>query len=97
MVYFSHHPKKSMATSSRLVKKAPRARQRASATHVVSLSNTPRQHHLCQSCHALPVGSMELVALLLVLVFSLSAVLFTSVYALQGQQAKVQALTAQLQ
>lgn len=44
----------------------------------------------------LPVGSMELMALLLVLVFSLSAVLFTSVYALRIQQAKVQALTSQL-
>jgi hypothetical protein len=37
---------------------------------------------------------MELMALLLVLVFSLSAVLFTSVYALRMQTAKVQSLTA---
>lgn len=73
-----------------------RKRQRASATHVVSVSSPSRQHNLCQSCNMLPVGSMELMALLLVLVFSLSAVLFTSVYALRIQQAKVQALTSQL-
>lgn len=36
-------------------------------------------------------------ALMLVLVFSLSAVLFTSVYALQSEQIKVQELTAQVQ
>ena len=40
---------------------------------------------------------MELMALMLVLVFSLSAVLFTSVYALQTEQAKVQSLTTQVQ
>ena len=39
---------------------------------------------------------MELMALMLVLVFSLTAVLFTSVYALQIQGAKAQALEAQL-
>jgi hypothetical protein len=55
-----------------------------------------RHHHLCQSCNALPAGSMELVALLLVLVFSLSAVLFTSVYALRGANAKVQSLSTQV-
>lgn len=53
--------------------------------------------NVCRSCHALPVGSIELVSLLLVLVFSLTAVLFTSVYALQTQQAKVAALESQLQ
>ena len=36
-------------------------------------------------------------ALLLVLVFSLSAVLFTSVYALQVEQSKVTQLEAQIQ
>lgn len=40
---------------------------------------------------------MELMALLLVLVFSLSAVLFTSVYALRGEQAKNQQLSTQVQ
>jgi hypothetical protein len=40
---------------------------------------------------------MEVVALLLVLVFSLSAVLFTSVYALRGEQARVEFLTTQVQ
>jgi hypothetical protein len=39
---------------------------------------------------------MELMALMLVLVFSLTAVLFTSIYALEVQGAKVEALETQL-
>jgi len=50
----------------------------------------------CHSCNALPAGSMEVAAILLVLVFSLSAVLFTSVYATKVQTSKVQVLEAQL-
>ncbi len=48
---------------------------------------------VCHACNTLPAGSVELTALMLVLVFSLSAVLFTSVYALQSEQSE----TAQLQ
>lgn len=51
---------------------------------------------VCHSCNALPAGSMEVAAILLVLVFSLSAVLFTSVYATKIQTSKVQALEAQV-
>ena len=47
----------------------------------------PSVPNVCRSCHALPAGSMEIMALLLVLVFSLSAVLFTSVYALDVEKA----------
>lgn len=89
-----------MATRASVKKTATtprRARVHASASHVAPIVSSGRHHNLCQSCHALPAGSMELVALLLVLVFSLSAVLFTSVYALRTQQARVQSLTAQLQ
>lgn len=74
-----------------------RTRIAASASHVVPVAQPVHHHNLCQSCHALPAGSMELMALLLVLVFSLSAVLFVSVSALRGEQAKVQALTIQVQ
>jgi hypothetical protein len=56
----------------------------------------PPQGGICHSCNALPAGSMEVAAILLVLVFSLSAVLFTSVYATRVQTAKVQALEAQV-
>lgn len=52
------------------------------------------QSTVCHACNALPVGSVELTALMLVLVFSLSAVLFTSVYALQTEQHKVAQLEA---
>lgn len=51
---------------------------------------------VCHGCNALPAGSMEVAAILLVLVFSLSAVLFTSVYATQVQTAKLHAVQAQL-
>jgi len=72
------------------------ARKHASDIHVVPVTMPKTSGNVCQSCHALPIGSIELVSLLLVLVFSLTAVLFTSVYALQAQQAKVAELQAQL-
>lgn len=56
----------------------------------------PAHGNVCHSCNALPAGSMEVAAILLVLVFSLSAVLFTSVYATRVQTAKVEALQSQL-
>ena len=80
-----------MPTTTR-VRKTTSARPRkavASAPPMSPVSN------VCHSCDALPAGSMELMALMLVLVFSLTAVLFTSVYALNIQSAKMQALEAQ--
>jgi len=56
---------------------------------------TPVVMNVCRSCHALPDGSVELVSLLLVLVFALSAVLVTSVYALNRQSAELAVLQAQ--
>jgi len=88
-----------MPTPKKIKSATPIRRTRSSATssHVVLVVQPARHHNLCQSCNALPAGSMELLVLMLVLVFSLSAVLFTSVYALRSEQAKVQALTVQLQ
>lgn len=62
------------------------------------LASTPIQSvpNVCHSCHSLPAGSTELMALMLVLVFSLTAVLFTSVYALQIKDAEVKALQDQV-
>lgn len=51
---------------------------------------------ICRSCNALPMGSVELVGLLLVLVFSLSAVLLTSVYTMEHQAAKIESLESHL-
>ncbi|MFA5946981.1 MAG: hypothetical protein WC813_03070 [Patescibacteria group bacterium] len=59
-------------------------------------SNMPHSGTVCRSCHLLPVGSMDLTALMLVLVFSLSAVLFTTVYALNLSHAEVAQLKTQL-
>lgn len=52
--------------------------------------------HNCPNCSILPGGGVEITAILLVLVFSLSAVLCTSVYAGRLQAGKVSALEAQL-
>lgn len=66
-------------------------------TKVVStVSAMPHSSSVCRSCHLLPVGSMDLTALMLVLVFSLSAVLFTTVYALNMSNAEVAQLQNQL-
>jgi len=56
----------------------------------------PQIHHVCRSCNALPIGSIELVSLLLVLVFALSAVLITSVYALDQRSAEISYLQTQI-
>ncbi|MBT3230180.1 hypothetical protein HN358_00135 [Candidatus Uhrbacteria bacterium] len=56
----------------------------------------PAIPHVCRGCHALPAGSVELVSLLLVLVFALSAVLITSVYALNQQGAQMDNLETQI-
>jgi hypothetical protein len=89
--YLFSMPASSRKTSSR---KAPASVQRITRAAVYPV----KQAHggVCHSCNALPAGSIEVAAILLVLVFSLSAVLFTSVYATKVQTSKVQALEAQL-
>jgi hypothetical protein len=47
---------------------------------VSGMTRTAIAQKHCHQCHMLPAGSAEIVGLLLVLVFSLSAVLLTSVY-----------------
>lgn len=51
---------------------------------------------ICHSCSSLPIGSVELTSLLLVLVFSLVSVLFTSVLALNSQHQKIANLEVQV-
>lgn len=53
--------------------------------------------NVCRSCHALPAGAVELVSLLIVVVVALTAVLFTSVYALQQQGQEIAQLQYELQ
>ena len=78
--------------------RAPKKLSTASRARKVTPSSMPIHSapNVCTSCHALPAGSMELMALMLVLVFSLTAVLFTSIYSMQIQSAKLQAAEAQL-
>lgn len=81
---------KKRAPARRSVKKS------GSTMHVNNVRSSVARNSVCHSCNALPVGSVELTALMLVLVFSLSAVLFTSVYALQVKDVQVQELQAQV-
>ena len=75
-------------------------KQNASKKSIPTMNRTQEKTYrtpsVCRSCHALPIGSVELVSLLLVLIFALTAVLFTSVYALQVQQNQITELEAQL-
>ena len=54
-----------------------------------------RTSGICRTCSALPVGSAEITTLLLVLVFSLSAVLFTAVTTINAQHQHIQQLEYQ--
>ncbi len=56
-----------------------------------------KKHVQCSGCSSLPVGSMEVAAILLVLVFSLSTILVTSVYATRVQSAKIRSLEQKLE
>jgi hypothetical protein len=79
------------------IKKVSARSSKARAPKVVSVaSSMPPSSNVCRSCHVLPIGSMDLTALMLVLVFSLTAVLFTTVYALNIQKAKVASLETQV-
>lgn len=86
-------PAKASTRKHSTAKKAPRKR----ATKRVNKVEEPVKSMdmaVCRSCHALPVGSIELMSLLLVLVFSLTAVLVTSVHALALQQGEIDQLEA---
>ncbi len=52
---------------------------------------------VCRTCNALPMGAAELVTLLLVVTFSLSAILLTSIFALDKQAEKIDKLETQVQ
>ena len=75
--------------------RAPQSRARKSARmHLVPGNVAEPQSTVCHACNSLPVGSVELASLMIVLVFSLSAVLLTSVAALRIQSHKLGQLEA---
>jgi hypothetical protein len=75
---------------------ARKARAKSAAASMMSAAPMVHTHKVCRSCSSLPAGSVELVSLLLVLVFSLTAVLVTSGYALQKQSVEIERLSASL-
>ncbi|MBI1908266.1 hypothetical protein HYS28_02525 [Candidatus Uhrbacteria bacterium] len=79
-------------------KRAPvrRAKKSVQPMPMNDVHGSVARQNVCHACNSLPAGSIELTALMLVLVFSLSAVLFTSVYALQSKGAEVAQLEAQV-
>ncbi len=90
--------KKKTVAKKKVTKKATKPKK---AKKVVKHANDvheplPAIPHVCRGCHALPTGSVELVSLLLVLVFALSAVLVTSVYALNQQTTQLSHLESQV-
>ncbi len=85
---------KKIATKKSTTKKSTVKKTKVTVNSVKE--ETPITMNICRGCHALPAGSVELVSLLLVLVFALSAVLVTSVYALDQQSAELAALQAQV-
>ncbi|MDP2632074.1 MAG: hypothetical protein Q8P30_04920 [Candidatus Uhrbacteria bacterium] len=51
---------------------------------------------VCRACHSLPAGTVEIVTLMLVMTFALTAVLLTSVYALNQQSHQIEVLEAKI-
>lgn len=87
------------ASTAPVKRRAPVRRTAKKAAGVMPINhvdNAMPQSSVCHACNHLPVGSVELTALMLVLVFSLTAVLFTSVYALQKEKVQVAALEARV-
>jgi hypothetical protein len=100
--------KKSVAKKKPTVKKKAPVKKMAPAKKKASLKKKPslmhkveeevkQVSHVCRSCHALPVGATELMSILLVVSFAVSAVLLTSVYANRQMSQQVQLLEAQIQ
>lgn len=85
-----------MTTAAPAKRRAPRRAVAKKPMLVNDVQAAMPKATVCHACNALPVGSVELTALMLVLVFSLTAVLFTSVYALQGEKFKNAGLEAQV-
>ena len=79
--------KKRVATSRKAPKKAP----------VQDVVQEVKMPSVCHACNALPLGSIELVSLLLVVTFSLSAILLTSMFAMDQQEKRIDNLEAQVQ
>lgn len=52
---------------------------------------------VCRACNAMPIGSTEMFGVMVIVIVSLSAVLLTSVYALEMQQQKINTLENQIQ
>lgn len=77
-----------------MIKPMPVIKKKTNKLKNSMTSNLPKG--VCPSCSELPAGSMEIGTLLLVLVFSLSAVLVTSVTANRIQAQKLDQLQAKL-
>ncbi len=81
-----------VATRKKVAAKKKPATRKPPMVKATLPTQQPTNAHVCASCNALPVGSIELTALLLVLVFSLTAVLVTSVHALALQEKELESV-----
>ena len=86
---------KTKATATKRSTKSSKKKTAKKAVNKIE-AEVKQMSSVCRTCHTLPVGSVELVSLLLVLVFSLTAVLVTSVHAYSIQSAEMAQLEMQL-
>ena len=79
-------------------KKSVSTKKKTSVSHVnrVTRSSSKKPTNVCHTCHILPVGSVEIVSLLLVLVFSLTAVLMTAVHSITLQNQEIKTLKSRV-
>lgn len=59
---------------------------------IMPVTPQPAEMGICKHCHLLPAAAYELVLVMVCLVFSLSAVLLTSVQTIQNQQSVIATL-----
>lgn len=92
----SQKPKTKSKPKSRAKAKKKTPAKKISIIHEAQMTPHKIVPGVCRSCHALPIGAVELVSLLLIMTLSLSAVLLTSVYALEHQSQEIEMLKNQL-
>lgn len=83
---------KKKTSKKKAVKKAVAKKVSALQEVVDEVKKTP---NVCRTCNALPVGAVELISILMVVAFSLSAVLLTATFTIEHQAQQIEAMQMQ--
>ena len=86
-------PAKKTPTKKKVASKAPAKKMSTLQITEEEVKSTP---NICHTCHSLPVGAVELLSILMVVTFSLSAVLLTASYAIDQQARQIETLQMQV-